>query len=71
LFCSVCSAVKEKKRASAGELVSWLRSNGGAGCGITQVDGILLNLMRQGRIRLGKPGVDEVERYEAVKEGGA
>lgn len=41
------------KRHTAGEMVSWLRSNGAPGIGITEVDVCLGNLSRDGKIKLG------------------
>ncbi len=58
----VLAAIREK-RHTAGEIVSWLRSNGVPGAGITQVDGIIGNLMRAGTLKLGRAGSTGVERY--------
>jgi hypothetical protein len=52
------------KRHTVGEILTWMRSNGADGLGITQVDGLIRNLARAGKIKLkgGRPG-DEVERW--------
>lgn len=57
----------EAKRHTAGEIVSWLRSNGGAGIGITQVDGLLSNLLRSGKVKLGRQSSEGADRWELVK----
>jgi hypothetical protein len=46
----VLRAISEKRR-KPGEILTWLRSNGVAGIGITQVDGLLINLLRAGKVR--------------------
>ena len=62
----VIACLMEKKRASIGEMVSWMRSNGSQGIGITQVDSLVLTLARAGKIKLGKPGVDDSERWVLI-----
>ncbi len=39
-------------RSTAGEIVTWARSNGAPGVGISQVDGLLSNLARAGKVKL-------------------
>jgi hypothetical protein len=54
------------KRNTAGEIVSWMRSNGATGIGITQVDGLLSNLARAGKIKLRRSGDDGPEKWALV-----
>ena len=47
----VLEALREK-RDTSGVITSWARSNGAPGIGISDVDRILIELMRAGSIRL-------------------
>jgi len=58
----VIDAIKAK-RTTAGEIVTFVRSNGGAGAGITQIDGVLSSLLRQGKVRLVSRPTDDVPRW--------
>ena len=54
----VMKAIGEK-RQKAGEILTWMRSKGVGGIGITQVDGLLSNLQRAGKIRCTGPEEDQ------------
>jgi hypothetical protein len=58
-------AITEGNRHTAGEILTWMRSNGGDGLGITQVDRILIDLARAGKIKSkqARPGLDQPERW--------
>ncbi len=42
----------DAKRHKPGEITTWCRSNGAAGVGLTQVEGVIRNLAREGKIKL-------------------
>ena len=58
----VLKAIGEK-RCTPGEILTWMRSNGANGLGITQVDGLLSNLSRAGKIRNVSGTREEAPRY--------
>jgi hypothetical protein len=54
----------DAKRDTAGALTTWLRSNGAPGIGISQVDELLRQLARAGKIRLKKNQGHDGDRWE-------
>ncbi len=51
------------KRCTPGEILTWMRSNGAGGVGITQVDDLLNILVRERKIRNVSGTRDETPRY--------
>jgi hypothetical protein len=61
-----------QKRDSAGTITTWARSNGAPGIGISEVDRILNNLARAGKIRLRvKRRPQGADRWERTNSAGA